>query len=69
MNYEGKQKNRWRNTKAGKTEAFDGVPPDDRLIDFIPDNPSARGLFNTYLDMGKTPIEAFQLVLEEFTED
>jgi hypothetical protein len=56
----------WGNFKTGQPEMIrDGeAPPPDRMREFIPQNWAAQGLYQMYLDQGKTPVESATLVLE-----
>ncbi|QQS15944.1 MAG: hypothetical protein IPK84_01065 [Candidatus Moraniibacteriota bacterium] len=56
----------WSNQKTGQTEWFeaDAFPPAERMKEFLPQNPAAQGLYDVYIDQGKTPEESAILVLE-----
>lgn len=54
----------WYNYSKGEMEARLSPPPQQQMIDFIPQVPAAQGLYETYLAMGKNHIEAARLVLE-----
>lgn len=56
----------WSNQKTGRVEWFeaDAFPPAERMKEFLPQNPAAQGLYDVYIDQGKTPEESAILVLE-----
>jgi len=53
----------WHNFKTGKSECIVGLPAPDKMSQFIPQDPAAQELYQTYIAMGKSPIESLELVL------
>lgn len=55
----------WHNFKTGQTEFHEGNPPVEKLKDFLPQIPPLLGMFDCYIAMGKTPMEAFVICSEK----
>lgn len=60
--------NTWYNHKTREYENFDGLPPEERLKEFISQNNNAQILYDIYILQGKTPEESFESVLENGSE-
>lgn len=54
----------WINKKTGKTECLLGLPPAERIKEFIPQDAASQNLYNTYIAQGKTAEESMELVLK-----
>lgn len=51
------------NFKTGKFECIAGLPAPDKMKQFIPQYTAAQGLYQTYIAIGKSPVESLELVL------
>lgn len=54
----------WRNQKTGKTECLLGLPPVERIKEFLPQDEVYQKLYDTYIAQGKTIEESMELVLK-----
>ncbi len=54
----------WDNFKTGKSECIVGFPAPDKMSQFVSQDPAAQGLYETYIAMGKSPVESLELVLK-----
>lgn len=58
----------WYNYKTNEFEYLAGQPPKERMKEFIPQYISAQNLFDLYIEMRKTELEALIKVLEAVTD-
>jgi hypothetical protein len=59
--------NTWINEVTGKPERFDGLPPADRLHEFLPQIPAAKLMFQALLGMGHDEYYAWGKVMDSCT--
>lgn len=54
----------WYNFKSQQMEARTDTPSAEKMREYIPQIPPAQGLYDVYIKMGKSHVEAAVLVLE-----
>jgi hypothetical protein len=54
------------NYRTGQADALFGAPED--WSDYLPQQAAVQGIYQTYLDMGRTPAEAARLTLDRYSK-
>lgn len=54
----------WMNQKTGESEHFEGFPPEDRILEFLPQIPEAKDLYDACREAGMSLEDSVVLILK-----